>query len=154
MHDIVEMDTIDREILRLISRDATLSLAEIAAKVGLTPTPCWKRVRRLEQAGVITGRVAVLDAGLVGLGVSVFVAVETADHSAAWLDRFATLVAEMPEIVSAWRMSGDVDYLLHVVVPDIAAYDTFYRRLIAQVSLRNVSSRFAMERMKSAPLPL
>jgi Lrp/AsnC family transcriptional regulator len=154
MHDIVEMDTIDREILRLISRDATLSLAEIAAKVGLTPTPCWKRVRRLEQAGVITGRVAVLDAGLVGLGVSVFVAVETADHSAAWLDRFATLVAEMPEIVSAWRMSGDVDYLLHVVVPDIAAYDTFYRRLIAQVSLRNVSSRFAMERMKSAPLPM
>jgi Lrp/AsnC family transcriptional regulator len=96
----------------------------------------------------------VLDPAKIGLPVSVFVAVETADHSAAWLEKFHAVVDTMPEIVDAWRMSGDVDYLLHVVVPDIAAYDGFYRRLIGAVALRNVSSRFAMERMKNAPLPI
>ena len=108
----------------------------------------------MEQDGIIQRRVAVLDPAKVGLPVSVFVAVETADHSADWLGRFAKVVADTPEIVDAWRMSGDVDYLLHVVVPDIAAYDHFYRKLIAAIPLRNVSSRFSMERMKDAPLPL
>jgi Lrp/AsnC family transcriptional regulator len=149
-----ELDRTDREILRLLSADASLSLAEIASKVGLTPTPCWKRIRRMEQEGVITGRVAVLDPAKIGLPVSVFVAVETSDHSSEWLERFAGVVARMPEIVDAWRMSGDVDYLLHVVVPDIASYDQFYRKLIAAIPLRNVSSRFSMERMKAAPLPV
>ncbi len=149
-----ELDRVDREILRLLSADATLSLADIAARVALTPTPCWKRIRRMEQAGVITKRVAVIDPEKIGLPVSVFVEVETADHSSAWLARFAEVVASMEEIVDAWRMSGDVDYLLHVAVPDIAAYDGFYRRLIAAVPLRNVSSRFAMERMKAGPLPI
>ncbi len=149
-----DMDRLDREILRLLAADASLSLAEIAGRVGLTPTPCWKRIRRMEQAGIIVGRVAVLDPVKVGLPVSAFVAVETADHSSEWLERFATVVAGMDEIVDAWRMSGDVDYLLHVVVSDIAAYDVFYRRLIAAVPLRNVTSRFAMERMKAAPLPV
>lgn len=149
-----EMDRLDRQILRLLAADASLSLAEIAERVGLTPTPCWKRIRRMEQAGIIVGRVAVVDPAKVGLPVSAFVAVETADHSASWLQRFAQVVAGMSEIVEAWRMSGDVDYLLHVVVPDIAAYDEFYRRLIAAVPLRNVTSRFAMERMKAAPLPV
>lgn len=148
------LDEIDRRLLRLLARDATLPLAALAAEVGLTQTPCWKRIRRLEQAGVITGRVAVLDADRVGLPVSVFVSLETADHSAAWLARFAAIVAEMPEIVQAWRMSGDVDYLLHVVLPDLPAYDAFYQRLIGAVALRNVTSRFAMERMKSAPVPV
>ncbi len=149
-----EMDRLDREILRLLSVDASLSLAEIAAQVGLTPTPCWKRIRRMEQEGIIQRRVAVLDAAKVGLPVSVFVAVETADHSSDWLARFAKVIVDMPEIVDAWRMSGDVDYLLHVVVPDITSYDHFYRKLIASVPLRNVSSRFSMERMKAAPLPV
>jgi Lrp/AsnC family transcriptional regulator len=149
-----DLDRLDREILRLISADASLSLADIAAKVGLTPTPCWKRIRRMEEAGVILRRVAVLDPTKIGLPVSVFVEVETADHSAEWLDRFAEVVDGMPEVIDAWRMSGDVDYLLHVVVPDIAAYDDFYRRLISRVKLRNVSSRFSMERMKAAPLPV
>ena len=149
-----DLDRVDREILRLLSVDASLSLAEIADKVGLTATPCWKRIRRMEQLGIIMRRGALIDPGKVGLGVSVFVAVETADHSAGWLDRFANVVAGMTEIVDAWRMSGDVDYLLHVVVPDIAAYDGFYRRLIESLPLRNVTSRFAMERMKAAPLPL
>src|SRR5579872_603393 len=131
-----DMDRVDREILRLLAADASLSLADIAGKVGLTPTPCWKRIRRMEQAGIILGRVA------------------TADHSGDWLNRFAQVVGGMPEIVDAWRMSGDVDYLLHVVVPDIAAYDDFYRKLIAAVPLRNVTSRFSMERLKDGPLPL
>ncbi|MGA3400547.1 MAG: Lrp/AsnC family transcriptional regulator [Acetobacteraceae bacterium] len=149
-----EIDRLDREILRLISADASLSLAEIAAEVGLTPTPCWKRIRRMEETGIILRRVAVIDPAKIGLPVSVFVEVETADHSGEWLQQFANVVGSMPEIIDAWRMSGDVDYLLHVVVPDIAAYDDFYRRLISQVKLRNVSSRFSMERLKAAPLPV
>jgi Lrp/AsnC family transcriptional regulator len=149
-----DIDRRDREILRLLSADASLSLAEIAAKVGLTPTPCWKRIRRMEQDGIIRRRIAILDPDKIGLPVSVFVAVETADHSSEWLNRFAEVIQNTPEVVDAWRMSGDVDYLLHVVVPDIAAYDQFYRRLIAAVPLRNVSSRFSMERMKAAPLPV
>jgi Lrp/AsnC family transcriptional regulator len=149
-----DLDRVDREILRLVSVDASLSLADIASRVGLTPTPCWKRLRRMELAGIIRGRVALLDQVKVGLPVSVFVAVETSDHSSEWLKRFAQIVAEMPEIVDAWRMSGDVDYLLHVVVSDITAYDSFYRRLIAAVPLRNVTSRFAMERIKAVALPI
>ena len=149
-----EMDRLDREILRLIIHDASLSLAQIAERVGLTPTPCWKRIRRMEESGIILRRVTVIDPAKVGLSVSVFVEVETADHSADWLRRFADVVQTMPEIVDAWRMSGDVDYLLHIVVPDIAAYDEFYRRLIGAVPLRNVTSRFSMERLKNAPLPV
>lgn len=149
-----DMDRVDREILRLLSSDASRSLADIAGQVGLTPTPCWKRIRRMEEAGIILRRVAVIDPAKIGLPVSVFVEVETADHSGDWLQRFAEVVRSMPEIIDAWRMSGDVDYLLHVVVPDIAAYDEFYRKLIGQVKLRNVSSRFSMERLKAAPLPV
>lgn len=149
-----DLDAIDRAILRLLAEDASRSLNEIAGAVGLTSTPCWKRIRRLEENGIIRRRVAVIDPLKVGLPVAAFVAVETADHSAEWLKRFAAVVAGMPEIVGAWRMSGDVDYLLQVMVADIAAYDDFYRRLIAAVPLRNVTSRFAMEHMKAAPLPL
>ncbi len=149
-----DLDRLDREILRLLAADASLSLADIASRVGLTPTPCWKRIRRMEQAGIILGRVATIDPAKVGLPVSVFVEVEAADHSSEWLKRFAGAVAELPEIVDAWRMSGDVDYLLHVVVADIAAYDDFYRRMIAAVPLRNVTSRFSMERLKASPLPI
>jgi Lrp/AsnC family transcriptional regulator len=148
------LDRFDREILRLIAEDASRSLAEISNHVGLTPTPCWKRIRRMEQEGIILRRVALLDAVKVGLPVSVFVEIETADHSSKWLSCFADVIEKMPEIVDAWRMSGDVDYLLHVVVPDIASYDAFYRRLIASVPLRNVSSRFSMEKMKAGTLPI
>ncbi|HQT45773.1 MAG: transcriptional regulator [Acidocella sp. 20-63-7] len=151
---MTDLDNIDRAILRLIAADASLSLNDIADKVGLTATPCWKRIKRMEETGVIKARIAVLDADKLGLPVSVFVSVETADHSAEWLANFAKTVATTPEIVGAWRMSGDVDYLLHVIVPDIAAYDAFYRKLIADVPLRNVSSRFAMERMKDGTLPI
>jgi Lrp/AsnC family transcriptional regulator len=151
-----ELDLIDREILRLIQRDAALSLASIATEVGLTPTPCWKRIRRLEKAGIITGRVTLLDPAKVGLPLSVFVALEIGDHSADWIDAFAKAVGAMPEVLECWRMGGDVDYLLRVVVEDMPAYDAFYRRLTATVpGLRNVTSRFAMERVKgTTALPL
>ena len=151
-----ELDPIDRAILRLIQRDAALSLADIAAEVGLTATPCWKRIRRMEQTGVIIGRVALLDPAKVGLGLSIFVAIETGDHSAPWIQTFADSVEKMPEVVDCWRLGGDVDYLLRVVVPDMAAFDGFYRRLTAEVpSLRKVTSRFAMERVKNTTaLPL
>jgi len=148
---IAELDLTDRAILRLIQRDAALSLAAIAAEVGLTPTPCWKRIRRMEAAGIIAGRVTLLDPARVGLPLSVFVALEIADHSAAWIEGFARTVSAMPEVLECWRMGGDVDYLLRVAVADMAAYDTFYRRLTAEVpGLRNVTSRFAMERVKTS----
>jgi Lrp/AsnC family transcriptional regulator len=148
------LDHFDLEILRLIGEDASMSLADIAGRVGLTPTPCWKRIRRMENEGVILRRVAVLDPIKVGLPVSVFVEIETADHSKEWLARFAALIAGMPEIVDAWRMSGNVDYLLYVMVRDIGSYDAFYRKLIGSIPLRNVSSRFSMERLKDSALPI
>lgn len=151
-----ELDRIDREILRLLMRDAARSLAEIAQEVGLTPTPCWKRIRRMEEQGVITARVALVDADRVGLPISVFVSIETGDHSADWIARFAAAVESMPEIVECWRLGGDVDYLLRVVVADMAGYDAFYRRFVAAVpALRKVTGRFAMERVKgTTALPI
>ena len=143
------MDTIDRKILTALQDDASLSVAEIGSRVGLSSTPCWKRIQRLETDGVIRKRVALIDQDKVGLGITVFVSIETGDHSQDWLDRFADTVGAMPEVMEFHRMAGDVGYMLRVVVPDIAGYDTFYKRLIATVSLKNVTSRFAMERIKS-----
>jgi Lrp/AsnC family transcriptional regulator len=143
------MDAIDRKILAVLQDDASLSVAEIGNRVGLSSTPCWKRIQRLEAEGVIQKRVAVIDQDKLGLGVTVFVSVETEDHSEEWLKRFAQLVGAMPEVLEFYRMAGDVDYMLRVVVPDIAGYDAFYKRLIASVPLKNVTSRFAMEKIKS-----
>ena len=142
------MDRIDRNLLALLQEDATLSIAQMADRVGLSPTPCWKRIQKLEEAGVIARRVAVLDPDRVGVGLSVFVAVEAGDHSPQWLQGFADAVAAMPEVMELYRMAGDVDYMLRVAVADMAEYDAFYRRLIRAAPLRNVTSRFAMERMK------
>jgi Lrp/AsnC family transcriptional regulator len=143
------MDAIDRKILAVVQQDASLSVAEIGQRVGLSSTPCWKRLQRLEAEGVIIGRVALVNPDKVGLGITVFVSIETGDHSQDWLKRFAEVVTAMPEVMEFYRMAGDVDYMLRVVVPDIAGYDAFYKRLIAAVPLKNVTSRFAMERIKS-----
>ena len=143
------LDAIDRKILTVLQEDASLSVAEIGDRVGLSSTPCWKRIQRLEAEGVIRKRVAIIDQDKVGLGITVFVSIETGDHSQDWLSRFAELVRAMPEVMEFHRMAGDVDYMLRVVVPDIAGYDTFYKRLIGTVALKNVTSRFAMERIKS-----
>jgi Lrp/AsnC family transcriptional regulator len=150
------MDAIDRKILAVVQEDASLSVAEIGTRVGLSSTPCWKRIQRLEAEGVITKRVALVDPGKIGLGITVFVSVETGDHSQDWLTRFAELVGAMPEVMEFYRMAGDVDYMLRVVVPDIAGYDAFYKKLIGTVPLKNVTSRFAMEKIKSTttlPIP-
>ena len=150
MSKLNDLDATDLAILRLIQADASLSLGDIAKEVGLTQTPCWKRIRRMEETGIITGRVTLVNAEKLGLGISVFVAIETGDHSADWIESFAKTVAAMPEIVECWRLGGDVDYLLRVVVSDMTAYDGFYRKLTARVSsLRKVTSRFAMECVKS-----
>ena len=143
------MDAIDRKILAVVQEDASLSVAEIGSRVGLSSTPCWKRIQRLEAEGVITKRVALVDPGKIGLGITVFVSIETGDHSQDWLTRFAEVVGAMPEVMEFYRMAGDVDYMLRVVVTDIAGYDGFYKKLIATVPLKNVTSRFAMERIKS-----
>jgi Lrp/AsnC family transcriptional regulator len=143
------MDAIDRKILAVVQEDASLSVAEIGQRVGLSSTPCWKRLQRLEAEGVIMRRVALIDPDKLGLGITVFVSVETGDHSQDWLKNFADVVGAMPEVMEFYRMAGDVDYMLRVVVPDIAGYDAFYKRLIAAVPLKNVTSRFAMERIKS-----
>ena len=144
------MDDIDRKILTLLQDNAAVPVAELAKAVGLSPTPCWKRVQKLEASGVILGRVAVVDPHKIGLGLTVFVSIETEDHSQPWLARFAAAVSALPEVMDIYRMAGDVDYLLRVVVADTAAYDAFYRRLIAAVPLKKVTSRFAMERIKAA----
>ncbi len=144
----ISLDRIDRKILTCLQRDATLPVAEIAERVGLSTTPCWLRIQRLERDGVIAGRVALLDPDKLNLGVTVFVHIRTAQHNAAWLEKFAAAVAAIPEIVELYRMSGDIDYLMRVVVPDIAGYDAIYQRIIAAVELSDVSSTFAMERIK------
>jgi Lrp/AsnC family transcriptional regulator len=150
------LDAIDRKILMVLQEDASLSVAEIGDRVGLSSTPCWKRIQRLEADGVILRRVALVDQNKIGLGITVFVSVESSDHSEAWLKKFAEAVSLMPEVMEFYRMAGDVDYMLRVVVSDMQSYDVFYKRLIATVPLKNVTSRFAMEKIKSVttlPVP-
>ena len=149
------MDRLDRKILRLLQENTTLAVADIAKKVGLSTTPCWRRIQKLEEEGVIKRRVAILDPSKVNASVTVFVSIRTNMHSLEWLKRFSEVIQEFPEVVEFYRMSGDVDYLLRVVVPDIAAYDTFYKKLIARIEIRDVSSTFAMEQIKyTTELPL
>jgi Lrp/AsnC family transcriptional regulator len=142
------MDLTDRKILAIIQEDSSLPVAEIAAQVNLSQTPCWRRIQKLEESGVITKRVALVDPDKIGLGLTVFIEIESGDHSEEWLERFATAVTEMPEVMEIYRMAGDVDYLLRITVADMAAVDDFYKRLISSVPLKNVTSRFAMERVK------
>ncbi|WP_294536763.1 Lrp/AsnC family transcriptional regulator [uncultured Rhodoblastus sp.] len=144
------MDAIDCKILTILQQDANIAIADLAKAVGLSPTPCWKRVQKLESARVILGRVALVDPHKIGLALTVFVSIETEDHSQPWLARFAAAVSAMPEVMDIYRMAGDVDYLLRVVVADTGAYDAFYQRLIAAVPLKKVTSRFAMERVKAS----
>jgi len=150
------MDSTDRKILAILQDDASISVADIAKQVNLSQTPCWRRIQKLQDNGIITRRVALVDPDALGLGLTVFVEIETGDHSKDWLDGFAAAVTQMPEVMEIYRMAGDVDYMLRVVVPDIAGYDTFYKKLIGTVPLKNVTSRFAMEKIKSTtalPIP-
>lgn len=149
------LDKIDLKILGILQKDATMPVAEIGKKVGLSTTPCWRRIQKMEEDGVIRKRVALLDPAKVNAGVTVFVAVRTNEHSDAWMRKFSTVVESFPEVLDFYRMSGEVDYMLRVVVPSIEAYDAFYKKLISQVALTDVSSSFAMGRIKyTTALPL
>jgi len=144
----IVFDSIDRRILRELQADATIPIAELAERAGLSQTPCWKRVKRLTEAGVIERRVAILNREQLDLGLVVFVSIRTSRHDEEWLNAFAKGASMLPEVVEFYRMSGETDYLLKVVVRDIAAYDAFYKRLIAAAPLTDVSSSFAMEQIK------
>ena len=145
----------DYAILSALQGDGTLSIAQLSEKVGLSTTPCWKRVRRLEEEGYIESRVAIINRRKVGLPVTVFVSVRITQHDEKWFARFAAAVTALPEVQEFHRMSGDVDYLLKVVTSDIEGYDRFYKKLIKSVQLTGVSSAFSMEQIKiTTSLPL
>lgn len=151
------MDSFDRHILSLLQRDADMPIKDLAEAVNLSTTPCWKRIKKLEKEGYIRAKVALLDPVLLGLGLSVLVQVKTLRHDKVWLDIFAKTVSQFEEVMAFYRMSGEWDYMLRVVVSDIAAYDTFYKKLITSVDgLSNITSSFAMEQIKyttALPLP-
>ena len=150
------MDNIDRKILSLLQNDASLSISEIASQVNLSSTPCWKRIRRLEDEGIIRKRVALLGSDKIGGGIMVFISIKTNEHNQDWFNQFVTTVDEMSEVMGFYRLAGDVDYLMKVVVPDIASYNDFYLRLIDRLPLSNVTAGFVMEQIKDTtelPLP-
>jgi Lrp/AsnC family transcriptional regulator len=149
------MDSIDRKILNLLQTDASQTVKQIAGQIPLSVTPCWKRIQKLEAQGFIRARVALLDPGQVNANVTVFVAIKTNEHTTEWLDRFSLAVRDMPEVMEIYRMSGEIDYLLRVVVSSIEAYDRFYRGLVDRIELSNVTSSFAMEQIKyTTALPI
>lgn len=151
----LKLDRIDRELLTLLQEDASLSITELATRVHLSPTPCWRRIQRLRDAGVIRKQVMLLDPAKLNVGVTVFVSIKTSQHSPEWMERFLRGVAGIPEVLEFYRMSGDVDYLLRVVVADIAGYDAVYKELIQVADLSDVSSSFAMEQLKyTTALPI
>jgi Lrp/AsnC family transcriptional regulator len=149
------VDKLDRRILDLLQHDGTLTAAAVADRVGLSKAPCWRRIKRLQDDGIIKHTVALLNARALNLGTTVFVTLKTASHNATWFEQFVSSVREIPEVTEIYRMSGDVDYLLRIVVPDIDAYDVVYKRLIATVAFLDVSASFALETIKyTTALPL
>ena len=152
---MTDLDDIDRRILRALQRDSTLSMDALAERAGLSRNACWRRMRLLEEAGVIRGRVALLDAEALGCGLQVLVMVRAASHDPDWMGRFERAVRAMPQIVGAYRTSGELDYMLRVRVADVAGYDRFYKRLIAAVPISDVSASFVMEDLKdTTELPI
>ncbi|WP_061708234.1 Lrp/AsnC family transcriptional regulator [Pseudenterobacter timonensis] len=150
------LDKIDRKLLSLLQNDCTLSLQALADAVNLTTTPCWKRLKRLEDDGILLGRVALLNPEKLGLGLTAFVLIKTQHHSSEWYSQFVTQVGEMTEVLGFWRMAGEYDYLLRVQVADMKRYDDFYKRLVNSVpGLTDVTSSFAMEQIKyTTALPI
>jgi Lrp/AsnC family transcriptional regulator len=149
------MDKLDRKILELLQHDGGLTAAEIADRVGLSKAPCWRRIKKLQEEGVVKQTVALLDARALNVGTTVFVMLKTAKHNQAWFDKFVAVVRDIPEVTEIHRMSGDVDYLMRIVVPDIDAYDVVYKRLISAVEFLDVSASFALETIKyTTALPL
>jgi Lrp/AsnC family transcriptional regulator len=152
MNAAPSLDRIDRKILHELMQDATLPVAQLADRVGLSQTPCWKRIQKLEAAGIVRRRVALVEPELIGLGLTVFVEIQAADHTAEWREAFAEAVAAHPSVVEVHRLAGEVDYLLKVLVADMEAYDAFYLDLTSRLHCRNVTSKFSMERIKATSL--
>lgn len=144
----ISLDQVDRKILHFLQRDASITIKELAEKVHLSPTPCWKRIQRMEENGVIRSRVVLLDPDKVDAGITVFLAIKTDKHNADWSEKFSEVMSSFPEIVEIYRMSGEVDYLVRIVVPDIPAYDALYKNIIGKIALTDMTSMFAMEQMK------
>ncbi len=152
---MTQLDPIDRKILAQLQRDADVSLDALGESVGLSRNACWRRVKQLESSGVIKKRVALLDPDKLDLSLSVFIQIRTQHHDAGWLEKFARAIEVTPEIVGAYRMSGDLDYLLHARVADMAEYDRLYKRLTSRIELSDVSASFVMEEVKATTaLPL
>ncbi len=152
---MVEIDALDRKILGVLQHDADLSLEELGARVNLSRNACWRRIRQLQEAGVIRKRVALLNGEMLGLGLSVFIQIRAASHAPGWLERFSQATRDLPEIIGAYRMTGDLDYLIRARVADMADYDRLYQALIARVPLNDVSASFVMEELKdTTELPL
>ena len=143
------LDAIDKRILALVQVDASMAIGQIAFKVGLSQTPCWKRLHRLEETGYIKRRVALLDQRRLGLGLTAFVSIEVGEHAAQAQEALVAGLTAMPEVMDVYRMAGDIDYMLRVVVPDTAAFDAFYKKLVALAPLKSVKSRFALEGLKA-----
>jgi len=146
--DASDFDNIDRHILEVLQRDADMAVNALADIVGLSPTPCWRRIKRLEEAGVIKGRVALVDHARANVGMTVFIGVTAPRHEAAWLARFRELIDDIPEIVEAYRLTGVTDYILKVVVPDISTYDQVYKTMIERLDFSQVNSSISMEELK------
>ncbi|WPO41537.1 Lrp/AsnC family transcriptional regulator [Tardiphaga sp. 42S5] len=142
------MDLIDRRILEILQADASVPIATIAERVGLSTAPCWRRIKRLDEDGVIMRRVALLNRRKVNVSMTVFVSVKAPRHGADWLQAFRKVIADIPEIVEAWRLTGEADYLLRIVVPDVETYDAVYQRMIKRLEFSDISSAIAMEEMK------
>lgn len=152
---MVEIDKTDKAILEILQEDATISISALAERVNLSSTPCWRRIQRLEKEGVIKKRVTLLDAEKINVGVTVFVSIKTQQHNEKWLRKFHDVVTSMSEVVELYRMSGETDYLLRIVVPDIKSYDAVYKKLIRDMDYLDINSSFAMEQIKlTTALPL
>jgi len=153
--ELCSMDKLDRKILELLQQNGDLTAADIADRVGLSKAPCWRRIKKLQEDGVVKQTVALLDARALNVGTTVFVMLKTAKHNQAWFEKFVSVVRDIPEVTEIHRMSGDVDYLMRIVVPDIDAYDVVYKRLISAVEFLDVSASFALETIKhTTALPL
>ena len=143
-----KIDDIDRAILRLLQKDATPSVDDISLQVNLSRNACWRRIKLMEQAGIITARVALVDPARVGAPLTAIVLIRTSAHDRDWIAQFQSILRTLPEVVGAYRMTGDLDYVLRVRVADVPAYDAFYKRLTSQISVSDISASFVMEEIK------
>lgn len=142
------LDDIDRKILNILQSDSDRAVSEIAEEVNLSPTPCWRRLKRLEELGIIKKRVALVDRKLMNVSMTIFIEVKAPRHEMSWLDAFRSLIEGIPEVVEAYRLTGDTDYLIKIVVPDIETYDIVYKKMISKLSFSDFSSSISMEEMK------